>query len=93
MNAERAIEDGTARRFDVDGGYLVLQKWGDELFVLFIQMAALNYPAMLHALKSLARREGCTRIAGIGRRGWDRKLARYGFAADGDGGLQLTLEA
>lgn len=86
------MEDGTARRFDVGDGYLVLQKWGSELFVLYIKMVGMDYRAMLHALKSLARHEGCTRIAGIGRRGWDRKLAKYGFVPDGDGGLQLDIK-
>lgn len=94
MNAERAIEDGTAKRFDIEDGCLVLQKWGEELFVLFIKWPpnTLNFTAMLHTLKELAKREGCTRIAGIGRPGWSRKLMRHGFHPTDDGGLQLDVQ-
>lgn len=92
-NAEQAVADGEATRFNVGDGYLVLQKWGKELFVLFIKWPAntLHFPAMLDTLKNLALSEGCDTIAGIGRRGWRRALAKYGFREAGDGQIELKL--
>lgn len=93
-NATRAIEDGTATKFPMGDGYVVAQRFDHELFILFIKWAPnrLHFRAMLEAVKSLARHEDCNTIAGIGRKGWGRKLAPYGFVDTGDGTLELRLE-
>lgn len=93
-DALRAVADGEARRIDMADGYVVLQKWGSELFLLFIKWAPnrLDFPAMLAALKTFALYEGCDKIAGIGRRGWRKVLSQYGFRELDDGTLELALK-
>lgn len=90
-NARRAVEEGEATRFDLEQGYLVLQRFGEELFVLFIkwERGKLNFMAMLVAVIAFAKANGCRRIAGVGRSGWDRKLIPLGFAKVDD---ELKLE-
>ena len=93
-DALAAVAEGSARRFDFADGYLVLQKWGDELFLLFIKWAPnkLDFRAMLDTLKAFALSEGCDKITGIGRRGWRRVLSKSGFHELDDGTLELNLK-
>ena len=76
-----------ATKLGFPDGFVVVHVLDRTLFVLLIEWTKHTFCtiAMLVVLSMAARAARCTRIEGVGRRGWCKKLFPLGFTQDEDG--------
>lgn len=83
-DVEARLGDNTAQLWMQDGGALVTEIWGDCLHVWLGGGRLGALLAMRPPLEKLAQAWGLSEVTISGRLGWDRLLAPFGYARDGD---------
>jgi len=77
------VSTGQAFTLQGHGLSLVAMPKRPELWIIAARGTSVDWPAVIPALDDVAKALDCTSVRFMGRRGWVRLLARYGYKETG----------
>lgn len=85
------VDAGNAVRIDFNDGYIVVQLFDRELFVLMIKFwRKLDWDALWVVLLKMAELANCNKVTAIARKGIYRTMRKYG-AVHNNGQFEIVI--